>query len=101
MVPVSKLLTRSSNTREIEEVLNENYSGQYITLTSFCVINFISTDTGVMLDQILDPDHILRYINTGHKDSVNESLYNNCYDVLSVLLSAWFLPHEAYEVTII
>lgn len=51
----------------------------------------------VMIEKIIDPDHILHDIKTSHRDSIKAFLKNVWYDVIIGLMSIGFLPEESDE----
>lgn len=61
-------------TADLEEVHNEDDVVQYITVTTFRVVDYNSTDMEVMTYHIQDPDHILCDIKPSKKDYMKDPL---------------------------
>lgn len=59
MLPVLKGPSRNIN---IEEAIIQYIASQVFKLSLLCTVYYISTDIKVMLDNIWDPQHILREI---------------------------------------
>lgn len=67
MVTVLKGPTGSTKTPKVEEVHISDDAGKSITVTPFRVGDYTSTYMEVMVDHIIDLDHILRSLNISKK----------------------------------
>lgn len=71
---------------------------QTIKFIPFNFADYISTDMDMMIEQILEPDHILRDIHGSHKDPTEKSMKNNGSDVSGELKSVILLKEEVNDV---
>lgn len=72
MIPVFKHPKRSTTIPDVQEVTNEDYIGESITVTALRAVYYISTDMDVMIDQTRDPEYILREIKASLKDPIKD-----------------------------